>query len=359
MSTRSGLLRDVDSLDGAAAALRQEYEVDRVSIARYSSDHATFEIVGCAGKVLLSPGVNVPTVLSTQMEAPALGDVFVEASFRDAPRWNRPVDELMLGIGFQSGCSLPLRCSDGSSGAVSLSVTQPHRSLERCVDALAPLVDELADRLTSARPEQVLVCHDDVVIAEGIARLVERGGLTTATCVDARSALRGQLPAGPWLCVLAGPFIAGRPITELTSILERAGQMVPLVIVTEADSVAARQIATIADAEIVAVTGRTEAELKRALTSARAWRGPGRRHDGAAQSSAVRLSPREGDVLLDLDDGLRFKEIARRRGIREPTAKSYARTLFEKLDAHSRTEAVNHARELGLLSSLRFARGDR
>jgi DNA-binding CsgD family transcriptional regulator len=219
MGARSELLRDVVSLDGAASALRQEYDVDRVSIARFSSDHATFEIVGCAGKVLLSPGLEVPTELSTQMRAPALGEVFVEANFRDAPRWNRPVDELMLGIGFQSGCSVPLRCPDGSLGAVSLSATQPDRTLERCVDSIAALLAELAARLVETR--------------------------------------------------------------------------------------------------------------------------------------SVHLSPREADVLLDLDDGLRFKEIARRRGIREPTAKSYARSLFEKLDAHSRTEAVNRARELGLLSSLR------
>jgi DNA-binding CsgD family transcriptional regulator len=211
-------LAGVVSLDGAAAALRDEFGVDRVSVARFSCDHTMFEIVGCAGKTLLSPGLEVPVELSTQMRAPALGEVFVEASFRDAPRWNRPVDELMLGIGFQSGCSLPLRCADGTMGAVSLSATRSGESLDRCVDSVAPLLGELATHL--------------------------------------------------------------------------------------------------------------------------------------AGSGAVRLSPREGDVLLGLDDGLRFKEIARRHGIREPTAKSYARTLFEKLDAHSRTEAVNRARELGLLSAL-------
>jgi DNA-binding CsgD family transcriptional regulator len=223
MGAGSSLLADVVSLDGAAAALRAEFEVDRVSIARFSGDGATFEIVGCAGKALLSPGLTVPVALSTQMLAPAVGEVFVEERFRDAPRWHRPVDALMLGIGFESGCSLPLRCADGSLGAVSLSRTLAGQGLGRCVDSLLPLLGDLA-------------------------------------------------------ACLAGP-------------------------------------------------------------------------------PAVRLSPREGDVLLDLDDGLRFKEIARRRGIREPTAKSYARTLFAKLDAHSRTEAVNRARELGLLAALRRARG--
>jgi DNA-binding CsgD family transcriptional regulator len=222
MGAGSSLLAEVVSLDGAAAALRDEFGVDRVSIARFSGDRTMFEIIGCAGKTLLSPGMEVPVALSTQMQAPAAGEVFVEASFRDAPRWNRPVDELMLGIGFQSGCSLPLRCADGTAGAVSLSATHAGEGLDRCVDSVMPLLAELAAHL--------------------------------------------------------------------------------------------------------------------------------------AGSAAIRLSPREGDVLLDLDDGLRFKEIARRHGIREPTAKSYARTLFEKLDAHSRTEAVNRARELGLLTTLRSER---
>jgi DNA-binding NarL/FixJ family response regulator len=359
MSTWSSPLRDVVSLDDAAAALRQEYGVDRVSIARFSSDHSTFEIVGCAGKVLLSPGVDVPTELSTQMRSPALGEVFMEASFQDAPRWNRPVDELMLGIGFKSGCSLPLRCPDGSSGAVSLSATESDRSLERCIDSVTLLLAELSDWLTSAQREQVLVCHDDVVIAEGLARLIERDGLTTATCVDAAAALGGQFPDAPWTCVVAGPFLADRPVSELTAALERAGHVVPLVVVTGADSPAADRMATAMGADMVSLTDSAEGALKQAIASARGRRRTPPRRGGVAQSRAVHLSPRESDVLLDLDDGLRFKEIARRRGIREPTAKGYARTLFEKLDAHSRTEAVNHARELGLLNSLRCARANR
>jgi DNA-binding CsgD family transcriptional regulator len=222
MGAASSPLAEVVSLDGAAAALREEFGVDRVSIARYGGDGATFEIIGCAGKLLLTPGLEVPVELSTQMGPPARGDVFVESAFATSPSWHRPVDELMLAIGFRGGCSLPLRLADGARGAVSLSVTEPGRSFDRHIDAVAPLLPELAARLTG--------------------------------------------------------------------------------------------------------------------------------------SSVARLSPREGDVLLDLDEGLRFKEIARRHGIREPTVKSYARTLFSKLDAHSRTEAVNRARELGLLSALRSAR---
>lgn len=62
------------------------------------------------------------------------------------------------------------------------------------------------------------------------------------------------------------------------------------------------------------------------------------------------LTPREEDVLAGLDEGLRFKQIARRLSISEATAKTHARNLFRKLDATSRGEAVHAARARGLLA---------
>lgn len=51
-----------------------------------------------------------------------------------------------------------------------------------------------------------------------------------------------------------------------------------------------------------------------------------------------------------LDEGLRFKQVARRLGITEATAKTHARNLFRKLGATSRGEAVRAARDRGLLA---------
>jgi DNA-binding CsgD family transcriptional regulator len=61
------------------------------------------------------------------------------------------------------------------------------------------------------------------------------------------------------------------------------------------------------------------------------------------------LTQRERQLLELLDEGLRFKQLARRLGISEATAKTHARHLFRKLDASSRAEAVHLARERGLL----------
>jgi DNA-binding CsgD family transcriptional regulator len=61
------------------------------------------------------------------------------------------------------------------------------------------------------------------------------------------------------------------------------------------------------------------------------------------------LTRRERQLLELLDEGLRFKQLARRLGISEATAKTHGRNLFRKLGASSRGEAVHLARERGLL----------
>ena len=69
---------------------------------------------------------------------------------------------------------------------------------------------------------------------------------------------------------------------------------------------------------------------------------------GMARAQDVALTARERELLESLEEGLRFKQIARRLGISEATAKTHARNLFRKLDATSRAEAVHAARERGL-----------
>jgi DNA-binding CsgD family transcriptional regulator len=70
---------------------------------------------------------------------------------------------------------------------------------------------------------------------------------------------------------------------------------------------------------------------------------------GVQRAEGVLLTTRERELLESLEEGLRFKQIARRLAISEATAKTHARNLFRKLDATSRAEAVHAARERGLL----------
>lgn len=72
----------------------------------------------------------------------------------------------------------------------------------------------------------------------------------------------------------------------------------------------------------------------------------------AARSEAAfdqKLTPRETEVLGMLAEGLANKTIAWRLGISEHTVKFHVASVFTKLDASSRTEAVTQGLRRGLL----------
>jgi DNA-binding CsgD family transcriptional regulator len=64
----------------------------------------------------------------------------------------------------------------------------------------------------------------------------------------------------------------------------------------------------------------------------------------------VALTEREKTVLSLLAEGASNKEIARALNISTHTAKFHVRSLLDKLDAVSRTDAVVHAARLGVIS---------
>ncbi|RRH78250.1 helix-turn-helix transcriptional regulator [Falsigemmobacter faecalis] len=66
-------------------------------------------------------------------------------------------------------------------------------------------------------------------------------------------------------------------------------------------------------------------------------------------SGAGLLSPREGEIIALVAEGLITKEIARRLGISEGTVKSHRKKIHEKLDVTSRSQAILKARELQLI----------
>ncbi|MEO8384817.1 MAG: response regulator transcription factor [Betaproteobacteria bacterium] len=67
-----------------------------------------------------------------------------------------------------------------------------------------------------------------------------------------------------------------------------------------------------------------------------------------AQTS-LGISQRELDVLHELAQGHSNKEIAAKLNVSPNTIKTHVARLFEKLDAKRRTDAINRARELGIL----------
>lgn len=81
-------------------------------------------------------------------------------------------------------------------------------------------------------------------------------------------------------------------------------------------------------------------------------RGPARPLAEAGNPQALAtlgISPRELDVLQELAAGHTNKEIAERLHVSPHTVKTHVAKLFDKLGARRRTEAINKARELGIL----------
>lgn len=69
-----------------------------------------------------------------------------------------------------------------------------------------------------------------------------------------------------------------------------------------------------------------------------------------AETHSIELSPREQQVLQQLAKGLSNKVIARELSIEQSTVKLHLRSLFKKLGASNRTEAVIKARDANLCS---------
>jgi two-component system NarL family response regulator len=65
--------------------------------------------------------------------------------------------------------------------------------------------------------------------------------------------------------------------------------------------------------------------------------------------SAVKLTPREVEVVNKIADGLSNKEIADKLFIEEQTVKNHIHNILDKLQLHNRLEAVQYAREKKLL----------
>jgi DNA-binding CsgD family transcriptional regulator len=65
--------------------------------------------------------------------------------------------------------------------------------------------------------------------------------------------------------------------------------------------------------------------------------------------ASLGISARELDVLNEIAAGLSTKEIAAKLDVSPNTVKTHTARLFEKLEVSRRTEAINRARELGIV----------
>jgi len=338
------------ALERAAGVLRAAFEVERVSVARIDPSGERFEIAADSGFELLAPGTVLPVNTCSYFALTADGHVFSEPDFDASQTFRRPLDSVVLATGFHSGCSVPLRRGDRTVGALSLSSSAPRRDMRDAVAGLEAVRDVVAGALippVRARPAHVLVCHADALAARGIARLIERDGAARAsvspTLDDALTLAVGTTPD----FVVCDDWVDGLRVDEVARRLREAGVTAPLVVVSSHDTPESVRASLRAGA--AAHVPRREAVRALPLALATVSHG-GTLLPEAAPEDGAHLTDREHEVLGGLEEGLRFKQIARRLGISEATAKTHGRNLFRKLDVTSRGEAVHTARERGLLA---------
>jgi two-component system NarL family response regulator len=102
-------------------------------------------------------------------------------------------------------------------------------------------------------------------------------------------------------------------------------------------------IEEVADAVRTVVTGQSLISPSMASKLLNEFSALARRVDDRAVPAGPRLTERETDVLKLLARGLSNRVIADRLDIAENTAKNHVRSILEKLQLHSRTEAALYA----------------
>lgn len=71
--------------------------------------------------------------------------------------------------------------------------------------------------------------------------------------------------------------------------------------------------------------------------------------DTTNSQTSIKLSPKESLLLQLISQGLSYFDAAQKMGVATSTVQSHIRNLYRKLDAHSQVQAVNKAREHGLI----------
>ena len=127
------------------------------------------------------------------------------------------------------------------------------------------------------------------------------------------------------------PQLAGEALDLATSLAESTGILRPFLLVPRADL-----------DQVAAAVPRARALLARPELAVRAEALP-------TPSRPVNLSRSELRVLVELSSGRPVTHVARRLFVSESTVKTQVRSIYRKLDVHSRAEALGRARALGIL----------
>ena len=340
-------------LPAAAECVRVYVGVDRVSVTAIDGDR--YELLAHVGTDLLPVGARFPLETSTHFLRASTGDHYESIDFAADRTFHRPLDQLVLSSGFNSGLSLPMTTGDLVVGALSLSTAdyewKPSRYQRVELEAAAGVLASHLAGAGWAGPLSVLVAHTDALIAVGLRNVLSTRIAANVTVVASHDHLPAAILVSRPDVVIVGEGFDPHGDAVLAA-LRDADAHAPLIFLAPRDAPSARAFAGTLGASAFISHKAAHATLSTVVTAlARKEQLPLHlRPTLTPPTAASRLTRREHDVLHGLDRGEPLRDIARGLGLREATLKGYARDLYSKLGAHSRGEAVHIGRERGLIT---------
>ncbi|HVE72856.1 MAG TPA: response regulator transcription factor [Thermoanaerobaculia bacterium] len=192
---------------------------------------------------------------------------------------------------------------------------------------------------------RIIVVDDHPVVREGLIAALAREFEIAAAYASAEELLASRVAAEVILLDLELPGMSG------TDAIARLN--IPVLVLTAYASDEQIDAVLRAGARGYLLKGAALEEIARAIrTVARGeqYLDPRIASRVAALSHAPRLSPRERDVMRLLADGKSNKEIAAALRVTERTVKFHVTSIFNKLGAENRAQAVTLAHQRGLIA---------
>ena len=204
-----------------------------------------------------------------------------------------------------------------------------------------------------AAKHRILIADDHAVVREGLVAMIDRqpGMRVVAQAGDGAeaAALWSQHRPDITLVDLRMPALDGvGVITQVRAINPRA--RVIILTTFDGDEDIYRGMRAGARAYLLKDAPRDELlDCIRAVHAGETFVPPLVAAKLAAQVSSERLTSREREILQLMGGGASNKAIARQLGISEGTVKTHVKSVLQKLEVASRTEAVSLAARRGLI----------
>jgi two-component system, LuxR family, response regulator FixJ len=203
------------------------------------------------------------------------------------------------------------------------------------------------------RPDQtVFVIDDEEAVRDSMRMMLERCGYRVRVFASAEDFLAAYHSSATG-CVVCDVRLGGQSGLELQRELDRRKCPLPVILITgHGDvemAVAAVKRGAFDFIEKPFEDGRLYTSVAQALTAGREFLAK-EEEVAALRNRIAELSPRQGEVMELLIDGLSNKEIGRELGISPRTVETYRAFVMAKMGASNLAQLVKMAIRVGLRS---------